>query len=42
MFEIGAIDTLHGDREHAVFESAYPALCFHIPEMKLQMLARTA
>ena len=37
---IGAIDAFHGDREHTVFESSYPAFCFQIPEMKLQMLAR--
>ena len=42
MFGIGAIDAFYGDRERAVFESCYPAFFFQIPEMKLQMLTRTA
>ena len=41
-FGIGAIDAFYGDCEPAVFESSYPAFCFQIPEMKLQMLTRTA
>ncbi len=41
-FGIGAIDAFYGDCERAVFESSYPAFCFQIPEMKLQMLTRTA
>src|SRR5271163_3132904 len=28
--------------EHAIFGSSYPAFFFQIPEMKLQMLGRTA
>src|SRR5262245_49138877 len=42
MLGIGAIDAFYGNREHAVFHLCYPAFCFQIPEMKLQMLARTA
>ena len=41
-FGIGTIDAFYGDRERAVFESSYPAFFFQIPEMKLQMLPRTA
>ena len=42
MFGIGAIDAFYGDREQAVFEFSDPAFFFQIPEMKLQMLTRTA
>ena len=41
-FGISVIDAFYGDRERAVFESSYPAFGFQIPEMKLQMLTRTA
>src|SRR5271170_4530005 len=42
MFGIGAIDTFYCDREHAVFGSSYPAFFFQIPDMKHQLLSRTA
>jgi hypothetical protein len=41
-FGMGAIHTFCGNRQLAVFERSYPAFFFHIPEMKLQMLTRTA
>src|SRR6476619_4839536 len=41
-FGINVIDAFYGDRERAVFESSYPAFFLQIPEMKLQILTRTA
>ena len=42
IFGIDVIDALRGDHEHAAFGYTYPTFFFQIPEMKLQMLGRTA
>jgi hypothetical protein len=42
VFGIGAMDAFYANRKQAIFQSSVSTFFFQIPEMKVEMLPRTA